>query len=165
MPYSLWPHEEAWEHARIPHAAWEYNREPVVIPGRAETKVGSFLETSQNVIVEALRCEGNHVELRLIECSGLPGTATVQLMLPHRNAMLTDLVGNKQSVLPGSSKYQFSVRAQQIVTLHFELSTTLPVPEPILKWDAFVPQAKLTALHKYDPRLKGHPPFGDGVDF
>ena len=165
MPYSLWPHEEAWEQARIPHAAWEYNREPVVIPGRAETKVGSFLETSQNVIVEAMRCEGNHVELRLIECSGLPGTATVRLMLPHRNAMLTDLVGNKQSVLPGSSKYQFSVRAQQIVTLHFELSTTLPVPEPILEWDAFVPQAKLTALHKYDPRLKGHPPFGDGVDF
>jgi alpha-mannosidase len=165
MPYSLLPHEESWEQARVPHAAWEYNREPILIADRADAKMHSFLETSNNVIVEALRCEGNHAELRLVECFGVSGTATVQLSLPHRNAMLTDLVGNKVSALSGSSKYQFPVRAQQIVTMQFELSSTLPTPEPILQWDAFVPKAKLAALHAYELGLKGHPPFGDGENF
>jgi len=50
--------------------AWEYNREPVVIPGRATMQARSFVETSDNVIVEALRREGDHVELRLVESLG-----------------------------------------------------------------------------------------------
>jgi hypothetical protein len=36
----------------------------------------------------------------------------------------------------------------------------LPVPEPIKQWDSFVPKEKLAALHAYDPKLIGHPPFG-----
>jgi alpha-mannosidase len=165
LPYSLLPHEEAWEQARVPQVAWEYNREPVVIPGRAATQARSFVETSDNLIVEALRREGDHVELRFVECFGLSGIATVRILLPHENAMLTDLMGHKQSSLPKSSIYQFSIRPQQIVTMHFETSDAVPNPEPITAWDEFVPQKKLAALHRYEPNLKGHPPFGDSESF
>lgn len=161
LPYSLVAYDETWREARIPQMAWEYNREPVVIPGRVNTQAHAFLETSDNLIVEALRREGNHIELRLVECFGLPGTATVKLLLPHNNATLMDLIGRKQTALPRSSPYQFAIRPQQIVTMHFETSSILPIPEPVTAWDPFVPREKLAALHTYNPNLKGHPPFGD----
>ena len=161
LPYSIVAYESRWDQARIPHMAWEYNREPVVISARATAPPQSFLETSDNVIVEALRREGNHIELRMVECLGLSGTAKITMMLPHRNAVLTDLIGRKISALPKSSHYSFPVRPQQIVTMHFETESTLPEPEPIQSWDAFVPKQKLAALHAYDPNLIGHPPFGD----
>lgn len=165
MPYSLLPHEAAWSEARIPQAAWEYNREPVVIPNRSAAKMDSFLETSENVIVEALRREVDYVELRLVECLGSAGTATVQLKLPHQSAALTDLAGRKKSTLPLSAKYEFPILPQQIVTIHFETASTLAGAEPVIAWDEFVPPKKLAALHRYEPGLKGHPPFGDGKDF
>lgn len=160
LAYSLVAHHEAWEDARVPQMAWEYNRGPVVIPGRIVQPARSFVETSGNVIIEALRREGNHIELRLVECLGSQGTATVNLLLPHINASLTNLVGHKQSSLPGASPYRFPIRAQQIVTIHFETAAGLPLPAPIEAWDSFVPKQKLPALHAYDPNLKGHPPFG-----
>jgi alpha-mannosidase len=160
LPYSIVAYESAWDEARIPHMAWEYNREPVVIASRAAVPPQSFLETSDNVIVEALRREGNHIELRMVECLGSSGTAKVTMQLPHRHAVLTDLMGNKISALPKSSHYSFPIRPQQIVTIHFETESTLPEPEPVQSWDAFVPQQKLAALHAYDPNLIGHPPFG-----
>jgi hypothetical protein len=160
LPYSIVAHESAWPEAHIPHLAWEYNREPVIISAGAATPGQSFLETSENVVVEALRREQDHIELRLVECLGLGGTATVKMDLPHRSAALTDLTGRKLSNLPKSSRYTFPVRPQQIVTLHFATSSTLPEPDAITSWDAFVPKEKLAALHDYDPNLIGHPPFG-----
>jgi hypothetical protein len=161
LPYSIVPHESAWQEARIPHMAWEYNREPVVISGRGATPLQSFLETSKNVVIEALRREGDHIELRLVECLGLAGTAKIKIDLPHRSALVTDLTGRRLSDLPKSSLYTFPVRPQQIVTLHFATSSALPEPELIRSWDPFVPEAKLPALHDYDPNLIGHPPFGE----
>jgi hypothetical protein len=140
--------------------AWEYNRAPVFIVQRATSSGQSFLQTSNNVIVEAMRRGGNHIELRLVECLGIAGTATVALALPHKQAVLTDLTGKKLSSLFKSSHYSFPVRPQQIVTMHFETASTLPEPEPVKSWDAFVPEEKLAALHAYDPSLIGHPPFG-----
>jgi alpha-mannosidase len=164
-PYSILPHEGAWDKARVPHMAWEYNLSPVCLSGRTAGESQSFLETSDNIIVQAIRREGNHIELRFAECLGLEGVATVQLSLPHQNAILTDMVGTKQSSLPASRSYKFPVRPQQIVTMQFETTATLPSPEPVLAWDPFVPHERLAALHRYEPGLKGHPPFGDGVDF
>jgi hypothetical protein len=160
LPYSIVAHESSWDEAGVPQMAWEYNREPVVIAACAAGPAQSFLQTSGKVIVEALRREGNHVELRLVECLGAPGKATVMLNLPHTNAAVTDLTGRKLSALPKASPYSFQVRPQQIVTLHFETSAALPEPEPVKSWDTFVPEEKLPALHAYDPNLIGHPPFG-----
>ncbi|HXE10476.1 MAG TPA: glycoside hydrolase family 38 C-terminal domain-containing protein [Bryobacteraceae bacterium] len=160
LPYALAAHEGTWDKARIPQMAWEYNREPVVIPTRATSGPQSFLETSDNVIVEAMRREGNHIELRLVECLGRGGEAEFSLNLPHRNASLTDLTGRKKSALRKSSRYRFPVRPQQIITMQFETAAALPNAEPVKAWDTFVPKDKLPALHAYDPNLKGHPPFG-----
>ena len=161
LAYSVVAHESAWKEARIAQMAWEYNREPVVIAERLSAAPQSFLETSDNVIVEALRREGDHIQVRLVECLGTAGTVTVKLDLPHRSATLTDLTGRKLSTLPGSSPYTFPVRPQQIVTLHFATPSTLAEAAPVKSWDAFVPQEKLPTLHAYDPKLIGHPPFGE----
>lgn len=161
LQYAIVAHESAWKEARIPHMAWEYNREPIVVAGSAAAPLRSFVETSDNVIVEALRREGDHIEVRLVECFGSAGTVKLKLDLPHRSAALTDLTGRKLSGLPRSSPYTFPVRPQQIVTLRFDTRSTLPDAKPIETWDQFVPEQKLPALHAYDPKLIGHPPFGE----
>ena len=160
FPYSIVAHESAWNEARIQQMAWEYNRAPVAISGRAAASPQSFLETSDNVIVEALRREGDHMELRFVECLGMAGKAEIRLALPHKSASLTDLTGRKLKSLAKSSRYTIPIRAQEIVTMQFETGPTLPDPEPVKSWDRFVPQEKLAALHAYDATLIGHPPFG-----
>jgi alpha-mannosidase len=165
LPYSVIGYEGAWSEAHIPQMAWEYNREPVVIPGRAAMQARSFVETSDNVIVEAMRRDGDHIELRMVESLGMPGTATIKVIFPHRKAVLTDLVGGKRSDLPQAATYKLPVRAQEIVTMHLETSSSVPIPPPTTSWDSFVPAGKLAALHAYDPNLKGHPPFGNGPTF
>jgi alpha-mannosidase len=158
--YSVVAHDSHWEDARIPHMAWEYNREPAIVANRGAAPVQSFLETSSNVIVEALRREGDHIELRMVEVLGRPGNAEINLNLPHRAVALTDLVGRKVSNLPPMSRYTIALRPQQIVTMHFETSATLAEAEPIVSWEPFVPKEKLPALRAYDPKLIGHPPSG-----
>ena len=165
LPYSVVSYDGGWSEARIPQMAWEYNREPVVIPGRGATQAQSFVETSDNVIVEAMRREGNHIELRLVECRGLPGNATIKVLFPHQNAMLTDLVGRRLFNVRPAATYRLPVRAQQIVTMHLETSTSVPILPATTSWESFVPAEKLAALHAYDPELKGHPPFGNGATF
>jgi len=161
VSYALYPHEEPWEKAQVANAAWEYNCPPIAVQDCAVQEPRSIFETSDNVIVEALRCESGHIELRMVECLGKSGKATVKLMLPHKHAALTNLVGHEQSALPKSATYTIDVKPQQIVTIHFATESALPEAEPVTQWDRFVPEAKLAALHKYDPALVGHPPFGN----
>jgi hypothetical protein len=109
-----------------------------------------------------VRREDDHIELRFAESLGLAGIATIKFSLPHVSAFSTDLGGKHKSALSGSGVYTITVQPQQIVTLHFETEKSLPIPEPITSWDAFVPKEKLASLHAYDPTVKGHPPFGGG---
>ena len=160
LVYALAPHEAQWRNARVPQMAWEYNSQPVLIPARAPASRRGFVETSDNVIVEAMRRERSYIELRLVECFGEDGTAVIKLHLPHKSASLTDLTGRTHSALSKAAEYRIPVRPQQIVTMHFETDSSLPDPEPIKQWDSFVPKEKLPALHAYDPKLIGHPPFG-----
>lgn len=160
LHYALFPHAQDWDKAAVARAAWEYNCEPITIRDRAETPSRSFLTTSDNVIVEAMRREHDHIELRLVECLGLAGVARVSLSLPHRSACFTDLTGRTLAAIEKSEEYAFPIRPQQIVTMHFSTLSTVVKPEPVTKWDRFVPQSKLAALNTYDPKLIGHPPFG-----
>ena len=162
--YSLLPHHAPWEQAAVPRAAWEYNQPPISIPDSAPRPFQSFLQTSDNIIVEAVRREEDHIELRFAESLGLTGTATIKFSLAHAPAYITDLTGKHKSALSGSGVYTIPVQPQQIVTLHFETENSLPIPEPITSWDPFVPKEKLAALHAYDPTVKGHPPFGGGSE-
>ncbi|MCC7154619.1 MAG: hypothetical protein IT161_08595, partial [Bryobacterales bacterium] len=111
------------------------------------------------VIVEALRRDGEFIEVRLAECFGKSGPASLTLNLPHASAAMTNMVGEHASPLGGGPSYRFDVRPQQIVTLRFRTMASVPVPVPLLEWDPLVPENKRAALHKYSSE-KGHPPRG-----
>jgi len=160
LQFALMPHEAEWAEARIPQAAWEYNSAPVQMDARAGVAARSYLETSDNVIVESMRREGDHVVLRLVEVFGVAGEARVRLSLPHKEAVMTDLAGRGATPLQGGPEYRFAVRAQQIVTIHLRTVSAVAEEVPVTEWDKFVPEQKLAALHRYDPSLIGHPPFG-----
>lgn len=160
VSFALVAHDGDWKDARIPQMAWEFNSPPVVLTRAAKASPRSFLQTSDNVIVEAMRREGNEIEVRLAECLGVAGTAEVTLNLPHREASLTDLVGGRRQPLQGGPGYRFPVRPQQIVTMRFRTDSAAPDVQPLTDWAPLVPQAKLAALRtKLDK--KGHPPAGD----
>ncbi|HUZ45586.1 MAG TPA: glycoside hydrolase family 38 C-terminal domain-containing protein [Terriglobia bacterium] len=158
--YALVAHESAWRDARIPQMGWEYNSPPLWIAGRKAAAAKSWVETSNNLIVQAVRREESEIEMRLLEYLGLPGTGVVTLNLPHHGASLTNLRGKNGSPLKGESPYRFPVRSHQIVTLRFRTETAVEKIKPILKWDPLVPKSKLAALHQYGSYM-GHPPPGD----
>ncbi len=160
LSYAIVPHEGDFAAARIPQLAWEFNDPPLLVGDRAPAQATSFVKTSDNVIVEALRREGDELELRLAESLGTPGKATVTLALPHRDAALTDMVGGNRQPLPGGPSYEFAIRPQQIVTLRFRTDTAVPAIKPLTRWDDLVPENKREALHRYLPDVKGHPPAG-----
>lgn len=160
LQYSLVPHSESWESAQIPLRAWEYNSPPIEIPNSAPHGEHSLIRSSGNLILEAMRREGDHLEMRLVEWMGRAGIGRVDLTLPHESASLTDALGHPKAGLKGNGEYTFDVRPQQIVTLRFKTASSLPIPPPVKAWAPFVPKDKLPALHAYDPHLIGHPPSG-----
>jgi alpha-mannosidase len=158
LEYAIVAHDGDWEAARIPHMAWEYNSQPYSVEGAAGRPV-PFLETSGNVVVEAMRRDREHLEVRLAECFGRAGAAHVTLALPHGDAALTNLAGDDAKPLAGGPRYQFPVRPQQIVTLRFRTKTAVPAPAPLLDWAPLAPPAKRAMLKAYSSE-KGHPPRG-----
>ncbi len=160
LSYALVAHDGEWRGARIPQMAFEYNSQPIVVAGVSAVPAKPYLETSDNVIVECLRRDGNAIEVRLAECLGYAGTAEVSLRLPHKQALMTDLVGGNAQPLAGGPRYKFAVRPQQIVTLRFRTAAALEVPKPLTAWDELVPEQKRAMLHEYS-NDKGHPPRGD----
>jgi hypothetical protein len=175
LRYALLPHTGDFTTVRVAQRAWEYNT-PADVPA---VKTTEFLQTSDNVIVEALRREGSEIELRLAECLGKAGTAQVTLRLPHLDAALTDMLGgNRQPLLPEGAApsapsakratterrppdgktYSFPIRPQQIVTMRFKTASVAPDVKPLTEWDELVPEKKREALRRYQPDVKGHPP-------
>ena len=118
--FALYAHDGDWDTARVPQRAWEYNSPPLIVAGVKQAEAKSFAQTSNNVIVEALRREDGFLEMRLVECMGRAGHAKVTLALPHGQAFMTDLTGGHPQPLEGGPTYTFPVRPQQIVTLRFE---------------------------------------------
>ncbi len=154
LRYALVPHVGDFTSARIPQIAWAYNT-PADFPPE---KSASCLQTSDNVIVEALRREAGEIELRLVECLGRAGSAQVTLNLPHGDAALTDMLGGHRQPLRGGPAYLFPVRPQQIVTMRFKTAGAVPDVKPLTAWDELVPEQKREALRRYQPGVKGHPP-------
>ena len=138
--------------------AWEYNSPPYAVACATGAST-PFLEASDNVVVEAMRRDGEFIEVRLAECLGRQGAAHVMLHLPHKSAALTNLVGDNPKALAGGPRYEFPVRPQQIVTLRFRTTGAVPIPPPLLAWDPLAPPQKRAALHQYSNE-KGHPPRG-----
>ena len=161
LGYALYAHEAEWPESQIPQMAWEYNCPPLLAASRKATAAQSFVQTSENLIVEVLRREGKEIEMRLVECRGVAGMAEVTLNLPHQGAALTDLRGKNPQALEGiGPRYRFQVRPQQIVTIRFGAASSAGEIKLVTSWDKFVPEPKRAALHAYRP-LKGHPHRGD----
>jgi hypothetical protein len=161
LQYALVAHDADWNDARIPQLAWEYNAPVTVATNCRPVKAQSFVQTSDNVIVEAMRRDGADVELRLVEAIGQAGTARVTFNLPHTGAALTDLTGGRAQKLTGGPEYQFPVKPQQIVTLRFRTAEPVAEIKPLMAWDELVPAAKQAALREYIPDKMGHPPRGN----
>jgi len=160
VEYALVLHSGDWKQAGIPQLAFEFTCPPAVLAGRKAAAPQSFMQTSNNVVVESFRRVGNDIEVRMAECLGAAGTAEVTLSLPHRGAAQTDMNGEHAKPLRGGPSYKVLVRPQEIVTLRFRTANAVPEPEVITKWDPMVPPAKLPMLHEYSSE-KGHPPRGN----
>ncbi len=160
LEYALVAHDSAWDKARIPQLAWEFNCPPVALPNCGKTAPRSFVKTSENVIVEAIRREGSDIELRMAECLGIAGYAEVKLSMPHGQVALTDLAGANGVPLKPASVYRFPVRPQQIVTMRFRTGNAVAEIQPLTDWNPLVPEAKRAALNTRIDK-KGHPPRGD----
>ncbi len=161
LEYAIVPHVQDWNTARIPQMAWEYNCPVTITPECATKSPQSFVQTSDNVIVEAVRREGSDIELRLAECLGKAGNAKITINLPHTSAALTDLLGGHPQPLNGKGSYSFAVRPQQIITIRLRTSTAVEQIKPLLAWDEMVPATKRAALNSYLKDKKGHPPKGN----
>ena len=143
--------------AAIPRRAWEYNSPAYMNGNRNLDSDTSFLSTSENLIVEAVRRQEGDIEVRLAEWSGQPGEAEVTLNLPHKDARLTNMMGEKERPLEASQgSYRFAVRPQQIVTLRFRTGSSVPRPEAIRSWTPLVPKFKRAPLEVNEP-VKGYP--------
>ena len=160
LRYALVAHSDDFTTAQIPQMAWEFNNPPIVVDGCAPAEAASFVQTSDNVIVEAMRREGGEIEVRLAEALGRAGNASVTLNLPHLDAALTDMLGGNRQPLHGGPSYKFPVRPQQIVTMRFKTADAVPAVRPLTEWDELVPGKKREALRRYLPDVKGHPPAG-----
>lgn len=154
--YALVPHAGSWQQAGIARMGWEFNAPPALAVGTAAGKPRSFLETSGNMIVEAVRRVGRQIEIRLVEAHGQQGEAAVTVRLPHRSAALTNMMGEKPQPLKGGPTYRFPVRPQQIVTVRLDAGGAVAVPAALRDWSSLVPPAKHKGL-KMRIHEKGHP--------
>ncbi|MCC6585536.1 MAG: hypothetical protein IT168_02350 [Bryobacterales bacterium] len=154
--YALVPHAGSWQDADIARKAWEFNAPPVMVTGAANTSTEPMIETSDNIIVEAIRRVGRNIEIRLVESKGLAGAADITIRLPHRGAALTNMMGEKPQPLAGGPSYKFPLRPQQIVTLRLGAPSAVASPVVVRDWSSLAPLVKREALKQ---RLleKGHP--------
>ena len=77
--FALLAHDGGWDSARVPQRAWEYNAPPLLVLGVEQADAKSFLQTSDNVVVEAMRRDGDFLEVWLVECLGHAGQAIKHL--------------------------------------------------------------------------------------
>jgi alpha-mannosidase len=144
--YALVPHAGSWQKAGIARMAWEFNAPPVVVAGAGDGKSQSFLDTSGNVIVEAVRRVGRQIEIRLVESNGEQGTAKLTVRLPHKGAALTNMMGEKPQRLTGGPAYRFPIRPQQIVTIRLDTNSAVATPAAVRDWAPLVPPEKRKGL-------------------
>jgi len=157
--YALVVREQPWDEARIPQMAWEYNCPVVTAAGQSVEASRSFIETSDNIIVQALRRGGSEIEVRLVECMGESDKARIKLGLPHSAAAMTDLLGRHRRKLKGRGEYTFDVRPQQIVTLRFRTKGAVASAKALRSFDSVIPEHKREYMRSSrDPNLIGHPP-------
>jgi alpha-mannosidase len=153
--YALLPHAEPWNKASVTRFGWEFNCPPIMAQADEAKSGTSFVTTSDNLLMESMRREGDELELRMVECLGIAAAAEVTVHLPHGKAVLTNLLGEERRDLPGGPNYRFQVRPQQIVTLRLKTAQSVAPLKALTDWTPLVPEAKRARLYELDPNLKG----------
>jgi len=163
--YALVAHEGDWRQARVPQMAFEYNSPLLAAPGRWPAELeGPAVETSENLIVEALRRLEDEIEIRAVEAFGTAGDVWIRIRLPHSEAVWTNLTGEQRrpadSGAAGEAReYRTAVRPQQILTLRLKTSRSVGPVSALRTFDPIIPAHKRAATRGFDrPELKGHPP-------
>lgn len=158
--YALVVREHPWDQSRVPQMAWEYNSPVIVTPGRATDGPCSFVDASDNMIVEAIRREGGEIEIRMVECTGNGGTATIKVNLAHTAAATSNFVGGERRPLSGSAgSYSLAVRPQEIVTLRLRTDGAVPPVTCLKTFDSLIPPEKREFMRNCRrPDWIGHPP-------
>jgi len=143
--YALAVRDAEWESSRIPPDGVGIQL-PTFGRGRLPAQHGIFLKTSSNVIVEAMPSRGGGPSKSdLSSAVGVSGQAEINVNLPHLSAALTDLSGHHAVKLEGGPAYRFPIRPQQIVTLRLAHGQPVAEIEPLIEWDALVPEHKRSA--------------------
>jgi hypothetical protein len=155
--YALLVGDAGWQALDVPRRAWEFNALPwPVAGGDGAASARSWLTTSPNVIVESVRREGNEVELRFVDWTGLGGDAEVRVDFPHEAAARTDLLGERAQPQPVAQQYRLPLAPQEIVTLRLRVSSTAPPAPPIMDYRPLAPPAKRASFDLRHDR-RGHP--------
>lgn len=128
--YALFPHSGTWQEARVDRQAWEYN-EPLIavwgepLPGSTRgSTLASFLQTSANLIVTAVRRFGEKVVVRAVEALGKEAGAEIvwQIAPSPSQPEVYPVNGLLQKVERGFTKLaegkgvQWQARPQEIAT-------------------------------------------------
>jgi len=118
----------------------------------------SFIQTSDNVIIEALRRVGDEIEIRMVEHKGSAGRVQIRINLDHSKAEMTNLLGKERVLLEGGPEYNFAVRPQQIVTLRLKTKDSVKSVEALKSFEPLIPHAKRTYMKGFKkPEYTGHP--------
>ncbi|MGE3268847.1 MAG: hypothetical protein AB7P40_08885 [Chloroflexota bacterium] len=148
-----------WRTAGIPQLAWEFNTDPLAQAGALpNSQRRSWLSTTDNVTVTAVRRVGSELEIRLVDWTGQGGSARVEVGLPHSTAFLTDALGEHREPLAGGPGYDLSLRPQQIVTLRLTVdAAAIPDVPPLTSFRGLAPPQKQASLEIRHQKA-GHPP-------
>jgi len=156
--YAIIAHEQNWVQNNIPRDAWEYNSKVITYHGGSVSEPMSFVQTSDNVIVEALRRIDDEIEIRMVECKGKSDKVQICFDLPHNEVALTNLLGKERKVLKGGPDYTFDIRPQQIVTLRLKTNGSVNAVKALRNFDSVIPPIKLDYMKTFrKPEFIGHP--------
>ena len=155
--YSLLVGAGRWRSLQVPLHAWELNQQPWVRPRQGGSAgAESWLRTSDNVVVESIRRDGQDVEIRLADWTGEGGEADVRVEFDHTAAALTDFLGERPVPLQLGSRYRIPMAPQEIVTLRLRVEGDPVSLPPLLDYRPLAPPAK-RASFELRHELRGHP--------
>jgi len=147
--YAIIAHDQTWDQVNIPRDAWEYNSKVVTYHGGLIQEAMSFVQTSDNLIVEALRRTDGEIEIRMVECKGKSGQAQIQIDLEHTKAEITNLLGKERQILKGGPNYTFDIRPQQIVTLRLKAKDSVKPVEALRSFETLIPPVKREYMKQF----------------
>lgn len=156
--YAVIAHDQDWNRIDIPRKAWEYNSPVISYHGGSVSTPTSFVQTSNNVIVEALRRVQDEIEIRIVECTGQAGQARIRINLDHAKAEMTNLLGNDRVLLKNGPEYIFEIRPQQIVTLRLKTADPVKPVEALKSFETLIPPVKRDYMKAFKKlEYTGHP--------